>query len=544
MDIENLGSRRAVLKAGVALAAFAAAGGMLAACEKTETAAPATPAAPAAPVAATKYGKVKGKLEDGISVFKGVRYGADTGANRFGPPAEPAAWEGELETIAYGNTAPQNVAGDGGGLFKSWRPDPVPLQSEDCLFLNVWTPAVDTGKRPVLVWFHGGGFTTGSGSSNAYDGVRLAKRGDVVVVTVNHRLNVFGHLNLSKYGSDFADSGAAGSLDMVHALKWVKENIHSFGGDPTNVLIFGQSGGGAKICTLMAMDSAQGLFHRAVVQSGPRIRHAEMEATAKAADGYVKKLGLTKETIAQIKTMPMADLLKAFADTPDAATGPVLDGRSIKRHPFDPDAPAVSNTVPLLIGVTRTEGTSLEGGRDPKLFDITWETLPAELKKAFPDKDARKIIDLYKKDYPDIEAPELFFTATSDNRFFRGSVTIADRRSSAAGAAPVYFYMLDWETPVMGGKRYVPHALDIGMIFDNVAKSESMSGTGADAQAIADQMAESWLAFAKTGNPANPKLPEWPAYTAADRSMMVYRAQPGVEKDIRAAERALTAPKV
>jgi para-nitrobenzyl esterase len=530
------GSRRAVLKAGVAMMAFAGAGGALAACSP-KPAEPVAAAEDTSPVVATKYGKVKGFVEDGVTVFKGVRYGADTSANRFGPPAEPAAWTETADALKYAASTPQNPGGDGGGLFKSWRPEPQPPQSEDCLFLNVWTPKADTAKRPVLVWFHGGGFTTGSGSSLAYDGVRLAKRGDVVVVTVNHRLNVFGHLYLAGYGEEFADSGAAGSLDMVHALKWVRDNIPAFGGDPGNVLIFGQSGGGSKICTLMAMDSAKGLYHRALVQSGPRIKHIEKEAAAKAADELVKKVGLTKETIAQIKTMPVADLLKAFAETPAAGAGPVLDGRSLTRHPFDPDAPPQSLDVPLLIGCTRTEGTSLMGN-DQSGLALTWETLPAALKKSFPKKDPAKIIAQYKKTKPDIEAPEVYFGATSDARFFQNSVTIADRRS-AAGAAPVYFYELDWITPVMDGKRYVPHALDIGMFFDNVAKSESMSGTSPEAQAIADQMSESLLAFSKTGNPANAKVPEWPAYTAADRNMMIFRSAPGVEKDVRAAERAL-----
>ncbi len=540
MGIGQFNHRRAFLKAGVALAAIAAAGGGLAACSKAEPAA-TSPAAPAAPVAATKFGKVKGFVEDGVSVFKGVRYGADTGKNRFGPPADPDSWDGEADATAYASSAPQNPGGDGGGLFKSWRQDPPLPTSEDCLFLNVWTPAVDANKRPVMVWFHGGGFVTGSGSSYAYDGVRLAKRGDVVVVTVNHRLNVFGYLNLATYGEEFADSGAAGALDMVHALKWVRDNIAGFGGDPGKVLIFGESGGGAKVCTLMAMDGAKGLFHRAVVQSGPRVRNTDKAESGKAADAFVAKLGLTKATIGEIKTKPMGDLLKAFADVPAAGTGPVLDGRSITRHPFDPDGPAVSADVPLLIGCNRTEGTSLEGGSNPALFDLTWETLPAELKKAFPGRDPAKIIALYKQTNPNIEAPEVYFEATADNRFFRGSVTVADRKS-AQGAAPAYFYHLDWVTPVMGGKRYVPHALDIGMVFDNVAKSESMSGTGADAQAIADQMSESWLAFAKTGDPNNKNVPQWPTYSAAQRNIMVFATTPRVEVDIRKEQRAYTAP--
>jgi len=389
------------------------------------------------------------------------------------------------------------------------------------------------------VWFHGGGWSTGSGSSYAYDGVRLAKRGDVVIVTVNHRLNVFGYVNLAKYGPQFADSGFAGVLDMVASLNWVKDNITAFGGDPGNVLIFGQSGGGLKVCTLMATDSAKGLFHRAVPQSGPGIRLAEPDASAKAADEFVKKLGLTAETIDQISAKTTAEIQEAAQGVMGIGS-PVMDGKNITRHPFDPDGPPQSADVPMLIGVTRTEGTSLTRADDPN-FSLTWETLPAALKTAFSKNKPEDIIAAYKKDYPNVEPAELYFMATSDNRFFRGSVTVADRKA-AQGGAPVWFYMLDWTTPVMDGKRYVPHALDIGMIFDNVAKSESMSGTSPEAQAIADQMSETWLAFAKTGNPSNAKVPAWPAYTAAQRNMMVFRATPGVEVDIRSAERALTAP--
>lgn len=539
MGTTTFSSRRAVLRASVAMAALAGAGGVLAACSEksAETAAAATEVNP---IVETTYGKVKGSIEDGINVFKGVRYGADTSTTRFQPPKAAEPWTDVKDALAYANSAPQGPAGDGGGLFASWRPNPQLPTSEDCLFLNVWTPAADDKKRPVLVWFHGGGFATGSGSSYAYDGVRLAKRGDVVVVTTNHRLNLFGYLNLAAYGEQFADSGAVGALDMIHSLEWVRDNIAKFGGDPDKVLIFGESGGGAKVCTLMAMDKAKGLFHRAVVQSGPRIRHAEKAESGKAADELVKKLGLTKETIGEILTKPVADIQAAAEGNAAAGSGPVLDGRSIARHPFHPDGPPQSADVPLLIGCNRTEGTSLDGGRDPTLFDITWETLPAKLQEALPGRDVKKVIELYKKNHPDIEAPELYFMAGADNRFFRGSVTVADRKS-AQGGAPVFFYMLDWETPVMGGKRYVPHALDIGMVFDNVAKSESMSGTGPEAQAIADQMSESWLAFAKFGDPNNPKVPTWKPYTANERNMMVFRSAPGLEVDIRSAERAITA---
>jgi para-nitrobenzyl esterase len=537
MDMTLPGSRRALLKAGVAFAGLAATGA-LGACSPSPT--PAASTTPAGdPIVQTTAGKVRGFVEDGVLGFKGVRYGADTGgANRFAAPQPPTPWTETLDANAYGASAPQAVAGDGGGLFQSWRPNPPPPNSEDCLFLNVWTPAADANKRAVLVWFHGGGWSTGSGSSNAYDGVRLAKRGDVVVVTVNHRLNVFGYTNLAKYGPQYADSGFAGVLDMVHSLKWVKDNIAAFGGDPDKVLIFGQSGGGLKVCTLMATDSAKGLFHRAVPQSGPGIRLAEPAASATGADAFVAKLGLTAATIDQIRTKTTAEI-QAAAEGVAGVGSPVMDGKNITRHPFDPDGPPQSADVPMLIGVTRTEGTSLEA-RNPALFDLTWETLVPEIRRLFPGKDAAKIIALYKEKHPNIGASELYFMAGSDNRFFRGSVTVADRKA-AQNAAKVWFYELDWTTPVMDGKRYVPHALDIGMIFDNVQKSASMSGTSPAAQHIADMMSETWIAFAKTGDPGNPMLPAWPNYTAAQRNMMIFRDQPGVEVDVRAAERAATA---
>lgn len=541
MSTPLIGSRRAILKASVAVIAVAAGGGVLGACDNSESSAPAAVMPEANPVVATKYGKVKGYIEDGITVFKGVRYGADTATTRFQAPRAPEPWTDEKDCMEYAASAPQPVSGDGGGLFASWRPVPPLPTSEDCLFLNVWTPAADDKKRAVMVWFHGGGWSTGSGSSYAYDGVRLAKRGDVVIVTVNHRLNVFGYLNLASYGEQFADSGVAGVLDMVQSLEWVRDNIAAFGGDPGKVLIFGESGGGLKTCSLMATDKAKGLFHRSVAQSGPGIKLAEPDASAKGADELVKKLGLSKETIGEILTKPVADI-QAAAEGVAGVGSPVKDGKTFTRHMFDPDAPPMSADVPLLIGCNRTEGTSLTRADDPN-FNLTWDTLPAAIKQSFPGKDAKKIIDLYKKDYPQIEAPELYFMANADNRFMRGSVTVADRKAAqaAAGGAPVFFYHLDWTTPVMDGKRYVPHALDIGMIFDNVAKSASMSGTSAEAQAIADQMSESWLAFAKTGDPSNAKVPTWPAYTEAQRNMMVFRTQPGVEVDIRAAERAATA---
>lgn len=496
------------------------------------------------PIATTEYGQVRGMMEDGVNVFKGIRYGADTATTRFQPPAEPEPWDGVKDALAYGNSTRQIPTGSGGGLFNDWQPDPVPALGEDSLFLNVWTPALrDGGKRPVMVWFHGGGFSSGSGSSTAYDGVRLANRGDVVVVTVNHRLNYFGYMYLGDYGDKFADSGNAGMLDLIMSLEWVRDNIEEFGGDPDNVLIFGESGGGAKVSNLLAMDDAKGLFHCAVIQSGPAISSVNEEDAIEATAAVVAKLGLTEETIDEILTMPPEQIEEAAravaADTElSPGRGPVVDGRTLKRHPFLDGAPPQSADVPVLIGTTRTEYSLLIGARNPSTFDFTWETLPAALESYSGDRDVNDIIAKYRELHPEIGAPELFFTATTDAGFLNRSVELADKKAAQPGA-PVYFYMLNWDTPVDGGKWFSPHALEIGMVFDNVAKSASMSGTGPDQQRIADLMSEAWLAFAKTGDPNTDLLPGWPTYSAEARATMLFDLEPMVKNDPHGEQRKL-----
>jgi len=498
------------------------------------------------PIAVTKHGKVRGKIENGINVFKGVRYGADTATTRFQAPRAPETWGGVVDAFDYGNQTPQPSAGDGGGLFKSWANRRA--NSEDCLFLNVWTPGLrDNKKRPVMVWFHGGGFSSGSGASHGYDGVRLAKRGDVVVVTVNHRLNVFGHLYLGSIGgasgnSRYADSGNAGVLDLVHSLKWVRDNIAEFGGDPNNVMIFGESGGGAKVTTLMTMPAAKGLFHRAAVQSGAWLYFNEPDAVTKTADAILKELGLNAGTIDQILTVPFEKIQEAASKVArmgqGSMWGPVVDKKNLYKHPFPVggSAPEESKEVPLLIGFNRTESTLLVGPRDPEYFSLTWETLPGKLAPNIPGVDATKIIAEYRKLHPKYSASDVFFAATTDSRFVRAHVQEVELKAKQGGA-PAYFYMLDWNTPVDGGRWRSPHALEIGLVFDNVAKSESMSGTGSEPQRIADLMSEAWIAFARTGNPNNKLLPTWPAYDATKRASMVFDLKPTVVNDIRGTER-------
>ncbi len=477
------------------------------------------------PLATTQYGPVQGFVEDGVLVFKGIRYGADTATTRFAPPAPPDPWTEPQQATGYGNSAPQVQRGPGIRLFDSWVTDPRPAVDDDCLFLNVWTPAVeDQGKRPVLVWFHPGAYSSGSGSSNANDGVRLANRGDVVVVTVNHRLNVFGYLYLDEYGEQFAGSGNAGMLDLVASLQWVRDNIEEFGGDPDNVLIFGQSGGGFKVSTLMSMPVAQGLFHRAVVQSGPGMRLTTPEEAAPATRALVAELGLTEETIDQLRAIPAEEIQRAAlavtqAGGPPAGQGPVLD----RVHPDQ------SRDIPLLIGSTATE-RSLVALFRPKLFDLTWQTLPAALEGSMEGVDPDRVIKGYRALYPDIDPARLYFDAITDNTAGRRTREMADRKAAQNGA-PAYQYYLAWETPVDGGKWGTPHGLDNGFVFDNVAKSESISGVGEEQQAIADMMSEAWLAFPRNGDPNHEGLPTWAPYDEERRATMVFDNAPALVDD-------------
>lgn len=514
---------------------------LLAACSKQPAPPAAAPPPPADPVATTTAGKVRGISTDGIQVFKGIRYGASTEGRRFLPPEPPAPWTEVVDAKDYGNQAPQ-VAGPPVSLFKSWA-NPREL-SEDMLFLNVWTPAPrenlhDNKPRPVLVWFHGGGFATGSGSSKAYDGTRLARRGDVVVVTVNHRLNAFGYLYLGGLSDDpaLADSGNVGNLDMLLSLQWVRDNIAAFGGDPANVLIFGESGGGAKVSTLMGMPAAQGLFHKAVAQSGSLITARTKETATTSAKAFMEVLGLKADQVAELRTLPMAKILEgldALRTRPDAGVGfgPVMDGRSLPRHPFEPDAPAVSANVPLLVGTVKDEMTMLRGAFDPTLFDLTWEELPKRLGANLKGIDVPKVVAGVRKLHPDATASDVFFKVTTELAFRNSAIKQAERKS-AAGAAPAFMYQLIWETPVDGGKWKAPHALDVGLVFDNAPTSASMSGTGPEAQKVADHMSDAWLAFARTGNPG------WPAYDTKTRATMMFDVESKVVNDPHPEDRAL-----
>lgn len=483
-------------------------------------------------VANTESGKVRGYINNGVFSYKGIPYGE---AKRFETATKPKPWEGVRSSMTYGPVAPlidpvTTVQDESEFVFDhSWG-----YTSEDCLVLNVWTPSINDGKkRPVMFWIHGGGFTAGSSQElPSYDGENLARSGDVVVVSINHRLNILGFLDLSAYGDQYKYSANQSILDMRLALEWVKTNISNFGGDAGNVTIFGQSGGGAKVNTLMAMPSAKGLFHKAINQSGAfRANMQEKPITQLIAAEVLKNLKLTPDKINDIQSVPFAQLsaagkvaLSTVADKLKAEGkpvtgfglnwGPSVDGDLLPYQLLSDDALQLSKNVPLLIGTVKNEFMpSLGAG----LSNAPMEKITEFINNRYKDK-ADAYVKAAKAAYPNYTKPSDLIDI--DALFRPGAVYQANIKSALSGGAPVYMYLFDWQSPVMDGKYKAIHCMEIAFAFNNIQRTKNMTGGTKEAQALADKVSTAWINFAKTGNPGHKGLPNWPAYNSSNTSTM------------------------
>jgi len=479
--------------------------------------------APSAPIADTTAGKVRGVTANGVHAFRGIPYGADTsGKNRFMPPQKPAPWKDVRDTSNWGHLAPQGLASGNYDYTHAvqWAIKPGGM-GEDCLVLNIFTTALkDGGKRPVMFAIHGGGFANGTSHNPVFDGSALAKMG-AVVVTINHRLNALGYLYLGEFAPEFAQSGVVGMMDIVLALQWVKDNIEAFGGDPGRVMIFGQSGGGSKVCHLMAMPSAKGLFHRAAIESGAAVRTGTKQTATASAERLMQQLALPKARFRELQQMPFEFIVGA-AGASGAQFSPIVDGTIVPRDPFDPDAPAISADVPMLGGSNSEDSNS---GRTDFSLD---EAAGLAQAKTQLGADAEKIWKAYRSSAPNL-APGSLLARIASDRGIRANTRTVIERKAALGKAPAYLYLLRWPAPFMGARYGSVHGTDVPLIFHN-PDLWPLTANSPDGKKMADYMAGAFFAFAKTGNPSTPEVP-WPAYNAAQKATMIFDTKSGAQND-------------
>lgn len=485
-------------------------------------------------VVQTHSGKVRGYIHNGIYTYKGIPYAQ---AKRFQAPQRPAPWNDIRSSMTYGPVSPllnptTQVADEIEFLFHhDWG-----YTNEDCLRLNVWTPGINDGKkRPVMFWIHGGGYTAGSSQElPSYDGEAISRKGDVILVSVNHRLNILGFLDLSEYGDKFKGSANASFLDLIAALQWVKDNISNFGGDPNNVTIFGQSGGGGKVSTLMSSPLAKGLFHKAIVQSGVWSDFQDSEISKRIGSAVLNELGIIPSKVDSIEKVPYEKLVaagnKALQKVREQLTaegkpvgpglrfgwGPTLDGHFLQDQMSDPKALAISANIPLIIGSTKNE--FMASLRNPELRNASAEQVRAHLQKQWGDKTDAYIAAV-KKAYPNDTRPN---DLCDVDGFFRPGMVAQANAKSGNGTAPVYMYLFTWQSPVMDGAYKAIHCIEIPFVMNNIARCEEMTGGGKDAYTLAAKMSQAWINFARTGDPNHKGLPQWPKYNEAIGATMMF----------------------
>jgi para-nitrobenzyl esterase len=493
---------------------------------------------PRSAIAKTQYGKVRGYLDDGVFTFKGVPYGQTTaGENRWLPAKAPTPWKDELPTLTYGANCPQNLhpwTATEQTFIQDWVDG---WMSEDMLKLNIWTPNL-SGKRPVMVYFHGGGFSFGSSYElSAHDGAQMARHHDVVQVSVNHRLNILGFFDVSEIGgSAYEDSANVGMTDLVAALRWVHENIQNFGGDPDRIMIYGQSGGGSKVTTLMGMPSAAGLFHRAAAQSGGGGNIPSIEQQRELARQVMKELGLAPNDIQSLQKMEWSQLFAAgnaaaakinppgprmagpgAPGTPRVGWSPCVDGKVINMRSFFDAAPEVSKNVPMLIGSTSEEGNRMS----ERPTEDEWR---ANLTNMYGADKAVAIIAALKKAYPQKQIPTLSYICSGtpglNGLAIRNNVVKMARMKHELNAAPAYTYYFTWQTPILDGIPGAWHTAELQFCFDNTKRCAQGTGNTPEAQALARKMASSWATFAATGNPSIPGLKWEPTDPQSNRTMI------------------------